>query len=150
MLTVTVNATINAPLDQVFAYVTTAKHWPEWNPASLAVSGDIDHPIQSGFRIIERFRYNGTVGDATWTVIEHVPLKKVVFAISGYPVGNSKIAYAFEEDRREVRFTRSLVLEFAQTLDGMTEDLLDEQERSMERDAINALTTMKRILEATR
>lgn len=58
---------------EVFAYVTTAGHWPEWHPSSLAVSGAVDHPLQIGESAIEDFQVAGRRGRVTWRVIAREP-----------------------------------------------------------------------------
>ena len=83
--------------------------------------------MQSGNHIVERACINGTVGEGTWTVVEHVPLKKVVLTLSGTPLGNLRIAYGFEEDRREVRFTRSLIMDLTTVAKNFTDQSLEEQ-----------------------
>lgn len=64
---------IDKPIQQVFDYVTTPAHWPQWHPASLRVSGATDHSLQVGERVSETIRVAGRGDVAVWTVIEWQP-----------------------------------------------------------------------------
>ena len=39
---------IARPIDEVFEYITTPAHWPEWHTTALGVSGAIDHSLLPG------------------------------------------------------------------------------------------------------
>ena len=56
--------------DTVFRFVSTPAFWPRWHPSSLAVTGDVDHPLQVGEQADERFRVAGREGVARWVVTE--------------------------------------------------------------------------------
>lgn len=73
----------------VFAYVTTPGHWPEWHPSSLAVSGDVDHSLAVGESVIEDFRVAGRRGRVTWRVTERTPdrLWRIAGDIDGHEAG---------------------------------------------------------------
>jgi uncharacterized protein YndB with AHSA1/START domain len=62
--------TIIRPIGDVFDYVTTPGHWPEWHPSSLAVSGATDHALAVGEQVTEEFRVAGRRGTVVWTVRE--------------------------------------------------------------------------------
>ncbi|CAN7600744.1 YbhB/YbcL family Raf kinase inhibitor-like protein [Cupriavidus necator] len=61
---------IARPPGQVFDYVSTPRHWPEWHPASLGVAGATDHPLGQGERVTETFMVAQRGGAVVWTVIE--------------------------------------------------------------------------------
>ena len=63
-------ATIARSPEDVFAFVTTPRHWPEWHPSSLGVSGAIDHSLDVGEACVEEFRVAGRRGSCEWRVIE--------------------------------------------------------------------------------
>lgn len=66
-------ADIARPPAEVFAYVTTPGHWPEWHPSSLAVSGNVDHPLAVGESVVEDFQVAGRRGRVTWRVSAREP-----------------------------------------------------------------------------
>jgi uncharacterized protein YndB with AHSA1/START domain len=73
------SAHIHKPIEQVFEYVTTAGNWPQWHPASLGVSGAIDHPGLPGEQITEQFLVAGRRGEVVWTVrTREVPRRWVI------------------------------------------------------------------------
>jgi len=56
--------------DDVFRFVTTPGHWPQWHPSSLGVSGATDHSLDVGETCVEEFRVAGRRGSCEWRVIE--------------------------------------------------------------------------------
>jgi len=40
--------TIGGPPERVFDLVTTARYWPDWHPATLAVGGVTERPMALG------------------------------------------------------------------------------------------------------
>ncbi|MBV8233476.1 MAG: SRPBCC family protein [Planctomycetaceae bacterium] len=59
---------IRRPVAQVFAFATTPGNWPRWHPASLSVTGAVDHPLEVGEQVTEEFQYGGRRGTVVWTV----------------------------------------------------------------------------------
>src|SRR5438034_205416 len=59
---------IQRPIEEVFAYVTTPANWPRWHPSSLGVRGAADHPLEVGEQVTEDFRVAGRCGEVVWTV----------------------------------------------------------------------------------
>lgn len=80
---------IARPPSEVFAYVTTPGHWPQWHPSSLAVSGAVDHPLQVGESVIEDFEVAGRRGRVTWRVTAREPdrLWRIAGTIEGRESG---------------------------------------------------------------
>lgn len=68
MTQIITSATINSPIETLYAYITTPGHWPEWHPSSLGVSGATDHSLAVGEQVTERFLVAGRRGEVTWTV----------------------------------------------------------------------------------
>jgi hypothetical protein len=56
--------TIARSPEEVFSYVTTPGHWPEWRPASLGVTGATDHSLLVGEEVRESFLVAGRRGRA--------------------------------------------------------------------------------------
>jgi hypothetical protein len=104
---------IVGPIDRVFDEVTTTRTWPAWHPATVAVGGVTDRPIQLGDQIHERARIGGKEYEGDWTVVDHQRPSRVVMEVPG---SNTRITYAFssEGDSTRTRFTRTL--EFDPTL----------------------------------
>src|ERR1700728_2070189 len=61
---------IRKPAAQIYDYLTTPKHWPEFHPASLEETGATEHPLTVGDRHRERFRTRGWTGYINWTTLE--------------------------------------------------------------------------------
>jgi uncharacterized protein YndB with AHSA1/START domain len=75
-------ATIVRSPEEVFAYVTSPGHWPEWHPSSLGVTGATDHSLAVAEEVTESFLVAGRKGSAHWTVRERVePRRWVIFGL---------------------------------------------------------------------
>lgn len=67
---------LNAPVEEVFVYVTTPGNRPKWRPSASGVSGAADHPFGTGDRALRRelhadlhesrTRRSGTVETVSW------------------------------------------------------------------------------------
>ena len=100
---------IDGPIDQVFDEVTTTRTWPEWHPATLAVGGVTDRPIQLGDQIHERARIGGQEYEGDWMVVDHLRPGRVVMEVPG---SGTRISYAFfAEGPSTTRFSRTLELD---------------------------------------
>lgn len=105
MTTVVSVASIKGPAGSVFDLVTSARFWPAWHPASLAVSGVIHRPYQIGDIVHERVRFAGLEVDVTWRVAEHVrPVRVVLQALSS----PARITYSFKTAGDATAFRREL------------------------------------------
>lgn len=99
-------ASIQRPPEAVFGYVTTPAHWPLWHPSSLAVSGSVDHSLDLGEQVAEKFRVAGRQGNVVWTVTARQPPGKWTIngKIDGRPAG--AVTYSLTESASGTRFTR--------------------------------------------
>ena len=93
---------------RVFDVVTTAKYWPQWHPATLAVSGAIDHPMQLGDTIYEQVNIFGIPGLVEWKVVELEQPSSVKLDGHSLLFAGATIRYQFESRGDSVRFTRTL------------------------------------------
>lgn len=95
--------------DLVFDYVTTPAHWSKWHPASLGVSGPVDHPLELGEQVTEDFLVAGWRGQAVWTVVEREAPERWVIAgeVNGRPAG--AITYTLTPAGTGTHFDRELV-----------------------------------------
>ena len=55
MTRIVVGTNISHPIETVFDDATTPANWPEWHPASHAVSGAVDHSLLVGEEVQEDF-----------------------------------------------------------------------------------------------
>ena len=104
--------TITGPAEAVFDLVTTARYWPRWHPATLAVGGVTQRPFGLGDRIHERVRFGDVVTQGTWEVVEHDRPRRSVLRIDRPFV---QIAYTFYSPSAEV-FARSVKADFSDFL----------------------------------
>ena len=98
-------ATIEGPPEAVFDLVTTARFWPQWHPATTAVSGVTERPYLLGDRIVERGRIGQGNFEVTWKVAEHVRSRRVVLQSESSPV---QIIYSFNSQGNVTEYTREL------------------------------------------
>lgn len=93
----------------VFDWVTTAKYWTEWHPATLAVSGQIDKPLRLGDVIHERAKIGAETGENDWTVVECDAPNHLMLFMPGTRLGDLRITYDFKPTAQGIEFTRGLV-----------------------------------------
>jgi uncharacterized protein YndB with AHSA1/START domain len=97
--------TIAGPPEAVFDLVTTARHWPQWHPATQAVGGVTERPYGLGDQIHERGRIGDRDFAVTWTVVEHARPSRVVLRTERPP---AQITYTFQARDDATVFTRAL------------------------------------------
>ncbi len=138
---------IDAPVEQVFAYVTTPGHWPEWHPSSRGVTGATDHSLEVGEQVTESFDVAGRRGTAVWTVRACEPNRRWV--IQG-EIRNSRsggtITYLLTPIGSRTHFER----EFVYALPGPVLAILDRLvfRRRVEAESREALRRLKGRLES--
>jgi hypothetical protein len=99
---------IQGPDDRVFDEITTARYWPQWHPATLAVTGMIDHPMRLGDTIVEHVNIFGIPGNANWTVVMVNRPRSLRLSGKSGRFGRATIQYNFESRGNSVQFTRTL------------------------------------------
>src|SRR5215204_5542865 len=102
---------IARPIDEVFEYITTPVHWPEWHTTALGVSGATDHSLLPGETVAEEVKVAGRRSQAEWTVREREPPTRWV--VEGEVAGGGKavITYTLEPTATGTRFGREVVYE---------------------------------------
>jgi uncharacterized protein YndB with AHSA1/START domain len=100
--------TITGPAEAVFDLVTTARFWPRWHPATLAVGGVTQRPFGLGDRIHERVRFGEVVTEGAWEVVEHARPRRSVLRIDRPFV---QIAYTFRPEGEATELLRELEYE---------------------------------------
>lgn len=91
--------------EAVFDLVTTARFWPQWHPATTAVSGVTQRPYLLGDRIIEQGRIGEGNFEVTWKVAERIRPRRVVLQSESSPV---QIIYSFHSRGNVTDYTREL------------------------------------------
>ncbi len=103
-------ATISCPIDDLYSYVTTPAHWPDWHPSSLGVSEGADHSLAVGEKVTERFLVAGRRGTVVWTVREReAPHRWVIVAAIEGTNGGGTITYTLSQRDSGVFFEREFV-----------------------------------------
>ena len=100
---------IERPPAAVFTYVTTPGNWPNWHPASKAVSGASDHPLAAGEKVTEDSVVAGRAGRVVWTVVKRdAPREWVIQGdVGGHKAG--VITYSLTAVPEGTRFERKFV-----------------------------------------
>jgi len=137
---------IRRPPQAVFDYVTTPAHWPQWHPASLAVTGATDHPLQLGEQTLEDFRVAGRRGQALWTVTAREASRRwrIEATVEGRRAGS--VSYSLSPSAEGTRFERELVYPSRNLLFSIVNRLTIRQQ--VEAESAEALARLKERLEA--
>jgi uncharacterized protein YndB with AHSA1/START domain len=102
----TVAAIGRSPAD-VFDYVTTPGHWPEWHASSLRVTGTADRSMQVGETCTEEFVVAGRRGSCVWTAREREPARRWVIDTDAQG-GHATITYTLAAISEGTTFERTL------------------------------------------
>jgi uncharacterized protein YndB with AHSA1/START domain len=145
MSRVVTRATIMRSPEEVFAYVTTPGHWPEWHPSSLGVTGATDHSLAVGEEVTESFLVAGRKGSAHWTVREREePRRWVIFGqVEGG--GTGSITYTLTPQDGGTLFEREFTYAMSNPLLGLLDALV--LRRRIEAESAEALRRLKERLE---
>lgn len=139
MKTVTNSIFLSRDPSAIFDLVTTAKYWPEWHPATVGVSGQVQNPMHPGDLIRERAKIGQDIGENNWTVTDWEKDKRVVLEMPGTRLGDLKITYRFEPKMNGVQFTRELSFDAS----GFPEAVSAQISRQMDTDSAEALKRIK-------
>ena len=142
MSSTTNSSFINRPLQAVFDFATTHKHWPQYHPNSLGVSGVTERSVQVGDVTRERANLAGNVGEGDWLCVARLEPYQVVWTINN-PGFKATLIYAFESEGEGTRFTRILAFhaptmpeaarpQFAAYMQGESEKAVQNLKRIME------------------
>lgn len=137
---------IARPEEEVYTYVTTPGHWPDWHPSSLSVTGATDHSLAVGEEVTEEFLVAGRRGKLTWRVIERDAPR--VWAISGKvgAQGSGTVAYTLAPEGTGTMFTRVFTYEGNGLLFALFDRLF--YHRRVTAESAEALRRLKQRLEA--
>lgn len=98
---------LRSPAD-VFDYVTTPGHWPEWHPSSIRVAGTVDHSLGVGEECTEEYRVAGRHGVCVWRVLDRDAPKKWTITAEAQGGGAATITYSLSPAGDGTRFLRSM------------------------------------------
>jgi uncharacterized protein YndB with AHSA1/START domain len=126
----------------VFDLITTARFWPQWHPATMAVGGVTERPYGLGDRIYERGRIGSVNFQVIWQVVEHVRPSRVALQAETSP---ARIMYAFQPQGDATAFTRSV--EYRLERPSTETSALDELDRLMRVQSEQAVTQLKALVE---
>lgn len=127
----------------IFDLVTTARYWPQWHPATVGVSGQIDNPMRFGDVIRERALIGGMEAENDWTVTRLERPHLIVLSMPKTRLGDLLISYTFEPREGGVEFVRELEYDAS----GFTPELQSRIEQQMHSDSAEALRRIKGFVE---
>ncbi len=105
---------IARPIAAVFDTATTARYWPQWHPATVAVTGDVGHPARLGDAITEHVSIGGEQREGTWTVVVWERPTRLRLETRG-GLGLTRIEYTLAETVDGTLFHRDLSYELGST-----------------------------------
>lgn len=78
MAIVTVSAVINRPIEEVFAFMTDARNYPQWQSGSglQRIQQSPESPVGVGTRITETWKFMGITSESMSEVTEYEPNRK--------------------------------------------------------------------------
>ncbi|MEW6553569.1 MAG: SRPBCC family protein [Actinomycetota bacterium] len=108
--TATVSTHIGRSIEEVFDFITTAANWVKWHPATVSVSGDVDHPALEGETIVEVVRFGMARDRFAWKVEEReAPHRWVIRAKSERHGQKVKITYDLRPEAGGTHWEREMV-----------------------------------------
>jgi uncharacterized protein YndB with AHSA1/START domain len=137
--------TIARSTEEVFAYVTTPGHWPEWHPSSLGVTGATYHSLAVGEEVTESFLVAGRKGSAHWTVRERVEPRRWVIVGRVEGGGTGTITYTLTPQDGGTAFEREFTYRMNNPLLALLDTLI--LRRRIEAESAEALRRLKERLE---
>src|ERR1043166_411253 len=142
MPTIANSIMITGPVAAVFDLVTTARFWPQWHPATLAVGGVTERPYQLGDAIHERGQVGAAQFQVVWTVTEHDRPRRVAFQCPA----PARIVYTFEQKGESTEFRREV--EYADAVLAAASSDPETLRHVMLAQSAEALARVKQLVEA--
>lgn len=146
MAEIVASALIRRPIAIIYDYATTPANWPNWHPASFAVTGNAGRSLGLGEEVVEEFKAAGYRGRARWRVTRRKAPYLWTIEASPPEGGWARIEYALSAENGAVLFERELTYK----MPNRWLALLDvcAIRRRMARESRLALQRLKDILEA--
>lgn len=100
---------IQRPCADVYRYVSTPAHWPEWHPSSLRLESGAERPLPAGARFEEEILAAGRKGHLSWVVREARPGRRwVAGAVAADGSLSLTLTYELSEAAGGTDFVRTL------------------------------------------
>lgn len=130
---------------EVYRYVTTPGHWPEWHTASLRVGDEANHPLPAGSRFESEILAASVNALLNWVVQEAHPNQLFVVGASSSIGVALTIRYDFTECDEGTRFTRTLDYSMPNAFMRFLNWLL--LKRRMEKESRESMKRLKHVME---
>ncbi len=142
----TVSVHIDRPVEEVFDFITNASRWTQWHPATVSVSGDVDHPALEGEIIVEIVRFGVARDRFAWKVEEReAPYRWVIRAKSERHGQMVKIAYNLEQENDGTRWEREMTFYLPGSFKHLDKLFIN---RTLTRNSRKAVRQLKELMES--
>jgi uncharacterized membrane protein len=135
---------INAPVQEVFDYVSDVGNYPEWMAHVLDVRTDAPGPPQQSDRFVVAIKSVGRRFETPYERTSHEAGRRYTDRAVGGPIPDQRWHSAFQEVPGGTRFTRAVDVESR----GLLKLLEPLQKRAVERQLRKDLQTLKTVVEA--
>jgi uncharacterized protein YndB with AHSA1/START domain len=142
MMSVVNTVTISGAPEAVYDLVTTARFWPQWHPATMAVGGVTKRPYALGDRIFERGRIGNLNFQVVWKVAEHTRPWRVVLQAE---TSLARITYTLQAQDGATAFSRTL--EYRLERSSLTASSAADLDRLMQVQSEQAVNQLKALVE---
>jgi uncharacterized protein YndB with AHSA1/START domain len=136
---------INRPIAEVYDYITTPAHWPDWHTTALGVSGVTERSLEPGESVNEEVKVMGRRSAAEWTVQESQPPTRWVIAGTIAAGASAVITYTLTPTATGTTFGREVVYELPALL-GLVDGVVIRPR--LESEADESLRRLKEQMEA--
>jgi len=129
----------------VFEFVTTPGHWPQWHPSSISVTGATDHSLGVGEECTEEYIVAGRRGVCVWKVLERDVPRTWKITASPQGGGTATIAYTLSSAGDGTRFLRSMIYTMPNWFFGLLDSLF--LHKRIQAESEEAVARLKAVLE---
>jgi hypothetical protein len=145
------NVVIHRPVEQVFAFGTTPRYWPDWHPTAVSVHGAIDRPVTEGDEILEYERLAFLTGSISWRVrLAAAPARWIIDGVVNnvpfFHGTTTSITYTLESVAAGTRLHRDMTYRVPNAFGRLLDHLYFSAHNA--RQSQRAVEGMKRILES--
>lgn len=142
----TVSVHVDRPMEEVFDFITTASKWTQWHPATVSVSGDVDHPALEGETIVEVVRFGLARDRFEWKVEEReAPYRWVIRAQSERHRQKVKIAYTLKSEDGGTSWEREMTFYLPGSFKHLNKLFIN---RTLTRNSRKAVRQLKELMES--
>ncbi len=142
----TVSVQIDRSVEEVFDFITTAANWTQWHPATVSVSGDVDHPALEGETIVEIVRFGVARDRFAWRVEEREASYRWVIRAKSERHGQKvKIVYNLEPENGGTRWEREMTFYLPGSFKHLDKLFIN---RTLTRNSRKAVRQLKELMES--